>query len=150
MITTASPSADWRVPVKMLVRDRDLILIVPGETPGMQWELRFLVDEHLLGRTLFVMLPADVDPQAGERWASARADAGGFGLQLPSYRDRGGFFRLAEDGAVMRDLPFASLWEPGALLEAVGDLLSTPEAMRGRLERDQPSAGLPATPGSTG
>jgi hypothetical protein len=39
---------------------------------------------------------------------------------------------------VMKDLPFASLWVPGALLEAVGDLLSTPEAMRARLERDQP------------
>jgi hypothetical protein len=137
MITTASASADWRVPVKMLVHDRDLILIVPGETPGMQWELRFLCEEHLLGRTMFVMLPVDVDPQAGERWAGARADASGFGLQLPSYRDRGGFLRLGEDGAVMKDLPFASLWEPGALLDAVADLLSRPEAMRERLERDQ-------------
>jgi hypothetical protein len=137
MITTASASADWRVPVKMLVHDRDLILIVPGETPGMQWELRFLFEEHLLGRTMFVMLPVDVDPQAGERWAGARADASGFGLQLPSYRDRGGFLRLGEDGAVMKDLPFASLWEPGALLDAVADLLSRPEAMRERLERDQ-------------
>jgi hypothetical protein len=137
MITTASASADWRVPVKMLVHDRDLILIVPGETPGMPWELRFLCEEHLLGRTMFVMLPVDVDPQAGERWAGARADASGFGLQLPSYRDRGGFLRLGEDGAVMKDLPFASLWEPGALLDAVADLLSRPEAMRERLERDQ-------------
>jgi hypothetical protein len=137
MITTASASADWRVPVKMLVHDRDLILIVPGETPGMQWELRLLFEEHLLGRTMFVMLPVDVDPQAGERWAGARADASGFGLQLPSYRDRGGFLRLGEDGAVMKDLPFASLWEPGALLDAVADLLSRPEAMRERLERDQ-------------
>lgn len=49
----------------------------------------------------------------------------------------------------MKDLPFASLWEPGALLEAVGNLLSPPEAMRARLERDQPAAGRPATPGST-
>lgn len=38
----------------------------------------------------------------------------------------------------MKDLPFVSLGEPGALLEALGDLLSTLEAMRERLERDQP------------
>jgi hypothetical protein len=146
MITTASPSADWRVPVKMLVHDRDLILIVPGETPGMQWELRFLFEEHLLGRTMFVMLPVDVDPQAGERWVGAQAEASGFGLQLPAYRDRGGFFRVGEDGAVVKDLPFASLWERGALLDAVADLLSTPETMRERLARSQRSAGTPPTP----
>ena len=143
MVTTASLSADWRIPVKMLVHDRDLILVVPGETPGMQWELRFLFDEHLLGRTMFVMLPAGVDPQSGERWAGARADASGFGLKLPPYRDSGGFFRLGEDGAVLLDLPFTLLWEPGALLGAIADLLSTEEALGERLDRDRASAVVP-------
>jgi hypothetical protein len=110
----------------------------------------FLFAEHLLGRTMFVILPADVDPQADERWAGARAEATGFGLQLPSYRDRGGFVRVGEDGAVLKDLPFASLWETGALLEAVRDLLSTPEAMRERLARSQPSGGVSTRPGLCG
>jgi hypothetical protein len=146
MITTASPSADWRIPVKMLVHDRDLILIVPGETPGMQWELRFLVEEHLLGRTIIVMLPADVDPQSAERWAGARAEASGFGLQLPAYRGQGGFFRLSGDGALVKDLPFTTLWERGALLDAVADLLSTPDALRERLGPGQASAAAPSPP----
>jgi hypothetical protein len=146
MITTGSPSADWRIPVKMLVHDRDLILIVPGETPGMQWELRFLVEEHLLGRTMIVMLPADVDPQAAERWAGARAEASGFGLKLPAYRDRGGFFRLSGDGVVVKDLPFTTLWERAALLDAVADLLSTPASLRERLGPDQAGAAAPSPP----
>jgi len=122
-----SGRADWRIPVQAELRERELIVLVPGNTPGMQWELRFLHDEGLLDHTLLMMLPAALHPEAPALWQGSAAAALEFGLTLPPYSDGGAFLRMSRDGGVSSRLPFEAISQPGGLRGAVADLLRTPE-----------------------
>jgi hypothetical protein len=46
----------------------------------------------------------------------------------------------------VKDLPFTTLWERAALLDAVADLLSTPASLRERLGPDQAGAAALSPP----
>jgi hypothetical protein len=94
MVATSETSS-WQTAVETLLGPRDIGLMVPGYTPGMQWELRYLVDRGLLERSLLIMLPASCDPESGDRWEGARAAATSFGLDLPPYDAGGAFLRFA-------------------------------------------------------
>lgn len=52
----------------------------------MQWEVRFLFDEHLLGRTMFVMLPVATSIRrpvsAGRAHVQKRATSGSSGRRI--------------------------------------------------------------------
>jgi hypothetical protein len=127
MGSAVSGRADWRIPVQAELRERELIVLVPGNTPGMQWELRFLHDEGLLGHTQLMMLPAALHPEAPALWQGSAAAALEFGLTLPPYSDGGAFLRMSRDGGVSSRLPFEAISQPGGLRGAVADLLRTPE-----------------------
>jgi len=127
MGSAVSGRADWRIPVQAELRERELIVLVPGNTPGMQWELRFLHDEGLLGHTLLMMLPAALHPEAPALWQGSAAAALEFGLTLPPYSNGGAFLRMSRDGGVSSRLPFEAISQPGGLRGAVADLLRTPE-----------------------
>jgi hypothetical protein len=123
MGSAISERADWRLPVKTELREREIIILVPGNTPGMQWELRFLHDEGLVNRTLLLMLPASLHADAPALWQGAAATALEFGLTLPAYSAAGAFVRITGDGRVSHRLPFEAVAEPGGLRGAVADLL---------------------------
>jgi hypothetical protein len=135
MGSAVSARADWRLPVQIELRERDLVVLVPGDTPGMQWELRFLHDEGLLHRTLLVMLPAALHPDAASLWEGSAAAAVEFGLALPHYAAAGGFFRLTTDGDVVRRVPFEAIQEPEGLRAVIADLLRSTDEILARKAR---------------
>jgi hypothetical protein len=139
MIATSSDKADWRLAVRLQISNRDLVILIPGYTPGMQWELRFLTEERMLDRTLLIMIPSGIEPEAVGLWQGAQTWARTFGLQLPAYSPEGGFLRLDNDGAVIRRLPFEAVWNHDVLLTSISDLLSEPQEIRQRLQRAQDS-----------
>jgi hypothetical protein len=122
MVATSDTSS-WQTAVETVLGERDIGLMVPGYTPGMQWELRYLVDRGLLRRALLIMLPAHCDPEARDRWEGARTAAASFGLALPPYDANGAFVRFAGDLTLATRLPFDALFQPRALIDALADLL---------------------------
>jgi hypothetical protein len=135
MGSAVSERADWRLAVQIEFRERDLVVLVPGNTPGMQWELRFLHDEGLLDRTMLMMLPAALHPEAPALWQGSAAAALEFGLTLPPYSAAGAFLRMSNDGRVSSRLPFEAISEPGGLRAAVADLLRSPDEIVARKTR---------------
>ena len=135
MGSAVSERADWRLPVQIELRERDLIVLVPGNTPGMQWELRFLHDDGLLAQTLLMMLPAALHPEAPALWQGAAAAAVDVGLTLPPYSPAGAFLRMNRDGHVSSRLPFEVVSTPGGLRDAIADLLRSPEEILARKAR---------------
>lgn len=122
MVATSDTSS-WQTAVETVLGEGDIGLMVPGYTPGMQWELRYLVDRGLLSRALLIMLPAQCDPEARDRWEGARPAAASFDLHLPPYEASGAFLRFAGDRTIANRLPFDALWHPRALLDVLADLL---------------------------
>lgn len=123
MGSAVSEGADWRLPVQTELREREIILLVPGSTPGMQWELRYLHEEGLLDRTLLMMLPAALYAEAPALWQGSAAAAFEYGLGLPAYSAAGAVLRVTRDGRVTNQLPFEVVSEPGGLRRAVADLV---------------------------
>ena len=123
MASAVSEGADWRLPVQTELREREIILLVPGSTPGMQWELRYLHEEGLLDRTLLMMLPAALYAEAPALWQGSAAAAFEYGLGLPAYSAAGAVLRVTRDGRVTNQLPFEVVSEAGGLRRAVADLV---------------------------
>jgi hypothetical protein len=72
------PDATWQEQVGERMADAAAIVVAIGDTAGLQWELRRLVAEGHLARTIFVFPPVEAGVLA-ERWAStssALTDAG--------------------------------------------------------------------------
>lgn len=135
MGSAVSARADWRLPVQIELRERDLVVLVPGHTPGMQWELRFLHDEGLLDRTLLLMLPAALHPDAAALWQGSTAAALEFDLTLPPYSAAGALLRMTRDGRVSSRLPFETIATAGGLRAAIADLLRSPAEILARTAR---------------
>lgn len=129
-VATTSEAASWQSVVQMNVEVGDLFFVVPGDTPGMQWELRFLTEEQHLDSSIIIMVPSSSDPEARQRWESARAGASTFGLELPPYDHQGAFLRFDNNRGLFLRLPFQTIWKPRALIAALEDLMLTPEDYR--------------------
>jgi hypothetical protein len=127
---STSETSDWQAAVEVLLRLADVVLLVPGYTPGMQWELRHVAEQGYLTRALLVMLPRSCDADAAGRWEGARAVASAFGLALPPYDDAGAFLRFGADGQPTHRLPFEAVWTPRAIVDALEDLLREPEEIQ--------------------
>lgn len=126
-IATTSESGDWQEVVKILLEGSDMVLLVPGYTPGMQWELRYLTEQGYLRHSLLIMLPQATDRSAKKRWEGARSAAKAFGLDLPPYDTAGAFLRFDNDRSLKTRLGFEAIWQPAAVVEACADLMRTPE-----------------------
>lgn len=114
----------------MLLGIANVVLILPGYTPGMQWELRYVTEQRYLTRALFVMLPRVCDVEAAGRWEGAREAAAVFGLALPPYVDEGAFLRFGADGQPSRRLAFEAVWTARAITDALEDLMREPGEVR--------------------
>lgn len=94
----ATSEDDWQDAVKSLAGAAHRILVVPSAQPGTLWELGWLLDNAVLGKTVFLMPPAPRDGADVEAdWASATEAARQLGIELPPYDDEGCLFTL--DGA---------------------------------------------------
>jgi hypothetical protein len=75
-VATSSTSS-WEIAVQAMLGMRNLAIVVPGYTPGMQWELRYLTEQGMLERSLLIMLPGGLRcGSCGAVGAHAPRDAG--------------------------------------------------------------------------
>ena len=129
----AAAHIDWRGPLQALLSATDMVIMVPGSTPGMGWELGYLITERLMAKTLLIMVPANVDFPAAENWETARVQALDSGLQLPAYDISGAMLRFDTDGRLGRRLEFELIWDRQRLLPELEDLMREPEEMARRI-----------------
>jgi hypothetical protein len=101
ILTTES---EWREDMVLLASHAEMIVIVPLNFPGTAWEIRWLVDNHLLPKCVFIM-PASMSGARDydEPWKEAVSSLSALGIEPPDYQSSGQVF-IVEDGAV-RSLP---------------------------------------------
>lgn len=106
----ASTDDDWKDVARRLIAESSMIVMVPYDTPGVEWELAtVVVDESALAKTIFLMPPSWFWDDYRERWARLAVKVlGEHGVALPPYRSAGGMFLLSK-GAHSDLMPFRSL-----------------------------------------
>ncbi|MFD1938502.1 hypothetical protein ACFSKW_44215 [Nonomuraea mangrovi] len=97
---------DWQDKVKLLARQAELIVIVPLAFAGTVWEIRWLHENRLLDKCVFVM-PATME---GARdysgaWKQATRVLRSLGVRPPAYQESGRLLMVAKGQDVMRSLP---------------------------------------------
>lgn len=122
----------WQHGVAALAGAAELLIMIPSAHPGTLWEMNWLREHDLLGKTIFVMpefpknpeMQYSVNPYLGEGfvrrydgaehyldhdrdWDIAVQAAATIGLELPPYRYEGAMFRLDRSGHVRALRPLA-------------------------------------------
>jgi hypothetical protein len=123
MARAATGEADWREIVSGLVQSSDVILVLPSDSPGLQWELSHLKKEQALDRTVFVMMP-QVKPEgclsgyfvpsrrdAAGNWSISAAILAELQIYVPPYDPDGQFLLMDNGGTVKKTLPMATLYD---------------------------------------
>lgn len=147
---------EWKDLFIQLVEAATWVILVPGSTPGVQWELAWLQDHNHFDRTVHVMLPHIDVPAvlpgrpanrllpASERarsvdlrteWAKARKASQGRGLSLPAYDETGALLMFNSSGHVLKrsgPLGFLSARHPVAVFaERLHEVAITPHSAIG-------------------
>ncbi|WP_150492880.1 hypothetical protein [Streptomyces kanamyceticus] len=145
------PDDKWRVLFAQLAAAARYVVMIPGATQWVQWEMAWLCDHDCLGRTVFVMpehleipevLPGRSGKVRGSRtqrprttdsrseWERARALSRKNGLILPEYEPRGMLFMLNDAGrpvARSQPLGLVGAFDPiGALKSRLRELVGQP------------------------
>ncbi|MFL6450908.1 MAG: hypothetical protein ACJ746_24995 [Bryobacteraceae bacterium] len=71
---------------------------LPGETPGVVQEIKWIRDQKIWGRLVLLMPQEDRSIKWSERWTALRARIAKEGLDLPEYRACGLIFMLGQTG----------------------------------------------------
>ena len=119
---------EWQDAAALLMANAEVLIVLPGWSEGMLWELRYLREHALLDRALFVMPPGDPerdvfavyrgeDFEVERRWENARAAMSRLGVTLPPYDPCGGLLSVDEAGS-SRSL--MSFWPAPTERELVG------------------------------
>ncbi|WP_327696307.1 hypothetical protein [Streptomyces sp. NBC_00459] len=101
----------WRDLVAELVGPAELIVVVPLDFPGTQWEIDLLHRAGLLHKCVFYM-PATLEgnDSYSVAWRQAKAVVAPMGLNLPDYASRGSLFMITKSGDTLAyKLPSFSL-----------------------------------------
>ncbi|MEV5936848.1 hypothetical protein AB0L56_30075 [Streptomyces sp. NPDC052079] len=124
-------SADWKKLVDLLIREAELIVIVPSAQPGTFWELQRIRHHRKLHKTILIMpehyaksprmeyaenqyfgKPCIRRTNPGthilnheHEWLRVTIEAAKVGVRLPQYQRAGAAFTLGEDGGVSKLLP---------------------------------------------
>lgn len=133
---------EWKELAALLVRHAGVIYMVPGSTEGTLWEMRHLLERGSLGRTIFVMPPANARVPVlastsalpiSEAWERARTAAAEFGLTLPAYSVDGKFLILRDDGTVEAERTIGEYYSfdflKQSILELHGHLTRHPRSL---------------------
>ncbi|MEU8989401.1 hypothetical protein AB0C98_23725 [Streptomyces sp. NPDC048558] len=124
-------SADWKKLVDLLIREAELLIIVPSAQPGTFWELQQIRYRKKLRKTIFIMPENSARSPRMEyaenqyfgkpfirrtnpgmhilnhqaEWQRVAVEAAKTGIHLPQYQRTGAAFTLGEDGNVSKLLP---------------------------------------------
>lgn len=98
--TRGSDDADWQRLFAELAPRSSMIVIQPGSTPGVLWELDAVIARDLLDRVVFFMPPANGFHRAKTRdaWNAASVAYAERGVDLPRYSEHGALVRLEDSG----------------------------------------------------
>ena len=115
---TAVQDEDWHQVVEGLMRQAQVILLIPSDRPGTLWEVRRILDLGFLSKTVMIMQP-------GQRWtspwAAARREIAELGVELPPFFPEGMFFVAQDNGWAFRDFPRSM--NPGELRGTIEELM---------------------------
>jgi hypothetical protein len=93
---------DWQALASDLIERADCIYIIPSNRPGTLWEMKYLKENHLLDKTIFIMPPeariAGNEGLFSSHWDVTKVSASEFGICLPKYDSQGMLFALTDDG----------------------------------------------------
>ena len=112
----------WEDVVKLQFDASDLVLMIPHDSPGVRWEVQFLLDRDALGRVLFVMPPHSPTYDVPALWQGSVDMMRDFKLALPPYQDSGLVFGLDRNGGVTERIGFDAVWD-NTLFEKIRHLL---------------------------
>ena len=110
----AGVGEDWQMLVLAMIELAGAILVLPDVSDGMAWEIDTLLTHNKQSRTIFILLPADLD------WSDRGNGRGfeiAFGIKREDLDPAGAFYigHPSED----KKLPWESLWN-GGLAHHVG------------------------------
>ncbi len=98
---------EWQRAMEFALGAADMILVVPGDQPGIKWELNLLKSEALLSRSVFVRPPRSrmFNDDWWKRATEAMAMAG---LSAPDWlgKREGSFFMLDDEGNLDLNVTF--------------------------------------------
>lgn len=116
--------ATWREKVAMLAKAAKLILIVPGASESVQWELNHLLDNGLLTKTVFFMPPSTGPSSPSIDWTELVRVNAAMGLHLPDREGRACCFLMDVSGRhVRKRVPISEPVSPESLRDAIEDLI---------------------------
>ena len=107
------PSTDkaWRKLARMLMRQAKFILIIPGLSEGVSWEINF-ISAWYTAKTIYIMPPAKFfkgkNEALREDWEKMKWRHFGRSKSFPPYDEKGALFRVDRNGEVTDALPFAT------------------------------------------
>jgi hypothetical protein len=96
---------NWRERVTAAARAAELIVVIPLDFPGTQWELQWLHENGLLSKCVFLMPPTRPgNPGYEVAWRQASAALSGLGVKIPGYRNNGALFAFKAGDPVVAPL----------------------------------------------
>src|SRR5215469_2700534 len=90
--------AQWKSEIEKLASAAQSIFVIPSDHEGTKWEINYLISNHLLSKTVFVMPPnGSNDVQLD--WEKSRSQ---LPIEMPPYSKDGMLFRLSPEGKVLQ------------------------------------------------
>lgn len=123
---------DWQHAVTVTQNLSNVIFILPSDTEGIEWEIKYLCDTGQLNKVVLIMLPnfeheitgnpfySDDYCDISVKWKTAIPLFKKAGIRLPNYNPFGSFLFLNRRGGLDAQIPFASLWH-GDLFKEVSN-----------------------------
>ena len=90
-------SQDWKKLVLALCENAQMILFVPSDSPGCEWEVKTILDSHWHDKTAFIMPPAVEE----DRWAATQKTWLAKGVEIPDWHPIGEVFNLNLEARVV-------------------------------------------------
>jgi hypothetical protein len=100
-----STESQWQEDVEILSKNAKLIFVVPHDSPGCLWELKFMRENTLLNKAIFILpAQASMEEDIDSSWEQIQASFKQYGFQLPGLGKeewQTNFVRFSKKGKVM-------------------------------------------------
>jgi len=99
----SSTDKDWKCKIDKLAKGANLIILVPSSSKGVVWEIKYLLENNMLEKTLvFMPNPLVNNFESNEMalleyWGNLAKELKQHGLYLPDYEGAGCFYRPKKD-----------------------------------------------------
>jgi len=122
--TVWASEAEWQAVIKQLVQAAERILILPGTTSGLVWEIEWLTECGQIPRCVFLMppRPLEAEDKTEAHWATASETLAKRGLKLPAYTRDGMLFRFNEYGYVAESRSPLTTTKEGCIAKAMEEV----------------------------